>query len=135
MMDRCVGYGANLDTMAKGLPCMPSTVVYGHTASRGLDINRWTFGLDTGCVSCIRVPRTRRSLIIRCSGLRSDVDGTRVRPPSSSYLLVTTRGGQHRRYPCTHFRRRKPGSTLPIIKAQDQVWGQRTSHQGFHRGG
>lgn len=73
MMDRCVGYKANLDTMAKGLPCMPSTVVYGHTASRGLDVNRWTFGLDTGCVSSIRVPGKSRSLIIDNSLLRFTV--------------------------------------------------------------
>lgn len=58
MMDRCVGYEADLDAMAKGLPCMPASVVYGHTASRDLDINRWSFGLDTGCVGPIRVPRT-----------------------------------------------------------------------------
>jgi len=57
MMDRCVGFNANLDVMAKGLPCMPASVVYGHVASRGLDVNRWSFGLDTGCVSRIRVPQ------------------------------------------------------------------------------
>lgn len=33
------------------LPCYPSTTVYGHSAARGLDIKRWTFGLDSGCVS------------------------------------------------------------------------------------
>lgn len=32
------------------LPCLPSTVVYGHAASRDLDIKRWTVGLDTGCL-------------------------------------------------------------------------------------
>ncbi|CAA7267027.1 unnamed protein product [Cyclocybe aegerita] len=32
------------------LPCYPSSVVYGHAASRGLDIKRWSFGIDTGCV-------------------------------------------------------------------------------------
>lgn len=32
------------------LPCRPSTVVYGHAASRDLDIKRWTVGLDTGCL-------------------------------------------------------------------------------------
>ncbi|KAK7696264.1 hypothetical protein QCA50_000917 [Cerrena zonata] len=32
------------------LRCRPSTVVYGHSASRGLDIKRWTKGLDTGCL-------------------------------------------------------------------------------------
>ncbi|KAG2340721.1 Metallo-dependent phosphatase [Suillus weaverae] len=32
------------------LPCYPSTVVYGHAAGRGLDVKRWSVGLDTGCV-------------------------------------------------------------------------------------
>lgn len=31
------------------LTCYPFTVVYGHAASRGLDIKRWSIGLDTGC--------------------------------------------------------------------------------------
>lgn len=35
----------------KKLPCYPSTVVYGHAAARGLDIKRWSKGLDSGCVS------------------------------------------------------------------------------------
>lgn len=34
----------------KELPCHPFSVIYGHCASRGLDIDRWTFGLDSGCV-------------------------------------------------------------------------------------
>ncbi|KAG8967152.1 hypothetical protein FRB90_010904 [Tulasnella sp. 427] len=34
----------------KYLPCYPTTVVYGHAAKRGLDIKRWTKGIDTGCV-------------------------------------------------------------------------------------
>ena len=32
------------------LPCYPSTVVYGHAAFRGLDVRRWSIGLDSGCV-------------------------------------------------------------------------------------
>ncbi|KAH9945386.1 uncharacterized protein BXZ73DRAFT_86878 [Epithele typhae] len=32
------------------LPCYPSTAVYGHAASRDLDVRRWTVGLDTGCL-------------------------------------------------------------------------------------
>lgn len=32
------------------LPCYPSTVVYGHAATRGLDVKRWSMGLDTGCL-------------------------------------------------------------------------------------
>ena len=35
----------------KKLPCKPSTVVYGHAASRGLHVKRWSIGVDTGCVS------------------------------------------------------------------------------------
>lgn len=31
-------------------PCEPSTVVYGHAATRGLDIKRYSMGLDTGCL-------------------------------------------------------------------------------------
>lgn len=32
------------------LPCHPVSIIYGHTAAKGLDIKRWTFGLDSGCV-------------------------------------------------------------------------------------
>ncbi|KDQ59293.1 hypothetical protein JAAARDRAFT_658792 [Jaapia argillacea MUCL 33604] len=60
-MSRCSGYTSHLapgqddgeegggGVMGGGLPCLPSTVVYGHTASRGLDVNRWSVGLDSGC--------------------------------------------------------------------------------------
>ncbi|KAH7884323.1 Metallo-dependent phosphatase-like protein [Phlebopus sp. FC_14] len=34
---------------ATSLPCYASTVVYGHAAARGLDIKRWSVGIDTGC--------------------------------------------------------------------------------------
>ena len=37
------------------LSCLPMNVVFGHTASRGLDVKRWTFGLDAGCVSLGRL--------------------------------------------------------------------------------
>ncbi|TFK75219.1 Metallo-dependent phosphatase [Pluteus cervinus] len=48
-MSNCQGYQ---DTVSKdALPCYPSTVVYGHAASRGLDIKRWTVGIDSGCVT------------------------------------------------------------------------------------
>ncbi|KAF7424188.1 hypothetical protein PC9H_009491 [Pleurotus ostreatus] len=57
-MSRCDGFehGLSFDDdhttskKRKALPCHPSTVVYGHAASRGLDIKRWTVGLDSGCV-------------------------------------------------------------------------------------
>ena len=32
------------------LPCEPATIVYGHAATRALDVKRWSMGLDTGCV-------------------------------------------------------------------------------------
>ncbi|KAF9507139.1 hypothetical protein BS47DRAFT_1351987 [Hydnum rufescens UP504] len=32
------------------LVCHPFTVIYGHAAARGLDIKKWSIGLDTGCV-------------------------------------------------------------------------------------
>jgi len=31
------------------LPCYASTVIYGHAATRGLDIKNWSKGLDSGC--------------------------------------------------------------------------------------
>lgn len=52
-MSRCGGYKRELQTSKAALPCYPSTVVYGHAASRGLDIKRWSIGLDSGCVSKI----------------------------------------------------------------------------------
>ncbi|KAI0322580.1 Metallo-dependent phosphatase-like protein [Amylostereum chailletii] len=54
VMPRCVGYEKLTHGKSvvndKFLPCHPSTVIYGHTASRGLDVHRWTVGLDSGCV-------------------------------------------------------------------------------------
>jgi hypothetical protein len=32
------------------LSCYPFTTIYGHAASRGLVVKRWSFGLDSGCV-------------------------------------------------------------------------------------
>lgn len=48
------------------LPCYPSTVVYGHTASRRLDLKRWSKGIDTGCV-CLTIPRTFLKLLMLIS--------------------------------------------------------------------
>ncbi|KAG9102477.1 hypothetical protein FRC06_001984 [Ceratobasidium sp. 370] len=39
----------------RSLPCKDVTVVYGHAASRGLDIKKWSKGLDTGCVYNIKL--------------------------------------------------------------------------------
>ncbi|THH08923.1 hypothetical protein EW145_g2372 [Phellinidium pouzarii] len=37
------------DKLKTSLPCNPLTIIYGHAASRGLDIRRWSKGLDSGC--------------------------------------------------------------------------------------
>ena len=71
-MNRCVGYNQEIahdavdgdreeEEISSGkkkdskktfkLPCYPSTVIYGHAAKRGLDVKRWSIGLDSGCVS------------------------------------------------------------------------------------
>jgi hypothetical protein len=50
VISQCSGFERDGQGEKSPLPCYPSTVVYGHTASRGLDVHRWTMGLDTGCV-------------------------------------------------------------------------------------
>jgi Icc-related predicted phosphoesterase len=47
-MSKCSGKSGEAYHPAS-LPCYPFTVVYGHVAGRGLDIKRWSIGLDTGC--------------------------------------------------------------------------------------
>ncbi|EKM58314.1 uncharacterized protein PHACADRAFT_140136 [Phanerochaete carnosa HHB-10118-sp] len=53
-MNACKGYDVEAATRSEPrgyeLPCHPATVVYGHAATRGLDIKRWSMGLDTGCL-------------------------------------------------------------------------------------
>jgi hypothetical protein len=58
-MDKCAGFKNNGLAMNRDLeestkhdklPCYPISAIYGHTASKGLDIHRWTFGLDSGCI-------------------------------------------------------------------------------------
>ncbi|KAL1744472.1 Metallo-dependent phosphatase-like protein [Schizophyllum fasciatum] len=50
-MKSCVGYDENVAKHTdRELPCLPSTVVYGHAAARGLDVKRWSIGLDSGAV-------------------------------------------------------------------------------------
>ncbi|TFK45831.1 Metallo-dependent phosphatase [Heliocybe sulcata] len=62
--EEAVKKGKNRD----GLPCMPSTVVYGHTAKRGLDVHRWTVGLDSGCSH----GRSLTALVVSGADLASD---------------------------------------------------------------
>lgn len=53
-MGHCVGFNnehSNTSSRKKHpLPCYPLSVVYGHSAARGLDVKRWTVGLDSGCI-------------------------------------------------------------------------------------
>ncbi|KEP51176.1 calcineurin-like phosphoesterase superfamily protein [Rhizoctonia solani 123E] len=52
------GWADWIETELKGvksLPCKDVTVIYGHTASKGLDIKKWSKGLDTGCVYNLRL--------------------------------------------------------------------------------
>src|SRR6266702_1892930 len=72
-MSRCAGFEPSAQVGGDSLPCYPSTVVYGHTASRGLDIHRWTVGLDTGCVRDSSIPFFVSNK--PCPGLRSQAHG------------------------------------------------------------
>lgn len=67
------------DSLRKSLPCYPASVIHGHAASRGLDINRFSFGLDTGCVRSLFFIVTCLYLL-SCAGLRSKVDRYDPRP-------------------------------------------------------
>ncbi|KLO14357.1 Metallo-dependent phosphatase [Schizopora paradoxa] len=59
IMELCDGYDdfwedqriiqADHDDRVDKLPCYASTVIYGHAATRGLDIKKWSKGLDSGC--------------------------------------------------------------------------------------
>ncbi|KAI0259903.1 Metallo-dependent phosphatase-like protein [Gloeopeniophorella convolvens] len=83
VISRCVGFdSATAQGKATTLPCHPSTVVYGHAASRGLDVNRWSIGLDTGCVYGRRLTALiletahehRRAIPPRIRVVRDDID-------------------------------------------------------------
>ncbi|KAJ7158725.1 Metallo-dependent phosphatase [Mycena filopes] len=57
-MEMCAGFEfdrrkhrAQRSSKEAELPCYPATVVYGHAASRGLDVKRWSVGLDSACVT------------------------------------------------------------------------------------
>jgi hypothetical protein len=49
-MARCKGFETDLKPKPRPLVCHPSTVIYGHAAARGLDVKRWSIGLDSGCI-------------------------------------------------------------------------------------
>ncbi|KAJ7104108.1 calcineurin-like phosphoesterase [Mycena belliarum] len=49
----CQGFDQQLrltEHSKNALPCYPATVIYGHAAARGLDVKRWSVGLDSACV-------------------------------------------------------------------------------------
>jgi len=93
-MSRCDGFNQDLAAKPKDdlLPCYPSSVIYGHTASRGLVVNRWSFGIDTGCVyngrlTALVLGRNSRSLSLKRQGPGGedyendyDVDGVKSYP-------------------------------------------------------
>jgi len=71
-MLRCAGFNKDVlsaEAAKELLPCYPSTVVYGHSASRGLDVNRWSIGLDTGCVY-----KRRLSALVLGSGVEKPLE-------------------------------------------------------------
>ncbi|KAF8206389.1 hypothetical protein K438DRAFT_1931587 [Mycena galopus ATCC 62051] len=52
-MSLCEGFDQHMHLTKHdktALPCYPATVVYGHAAARGLDVKRWSVGLDSGCI-------------------------------------------------------------------------------------
>jgi len=54
IMKQCGGFDVgSSQSRGKGpttLPCLPFTIVYGHAATRGKDIRKWSKGVDSGCV-------------------------------------------------------------------------------------
>jgi hypothetical protein len=69
IMKQCHGYHHasteehpdELGSASLHLSCLPISIVFGHFASRGLDVKRWSFGLDDGCVSLARYIPARSS--------------------------------------------------------------------------
>jgi len=85
-MSKCSGKSGEAYHPAS-LPCYPFTVVYGHVAGRGLDIKRWSIGLDTGCVSETK-SCTRGLTDIMCS--RTAVDCQLLSSIEAPSLLLHT---------------------------------------------
>lgn len=86
VMDMCDGYDdfwdvqddlrgdlrGDRDREVNKLPCYASTVIYGHAATRGLDIKKWSKGLDTGCV---RVSHFSLLLALELTNIRRRMGG------------------------------------------------------------
>ncbi|RXK35168.1 hypothetical protein M231_07580 [Tremella mesenterica] len=103
-MKRCRGEGAWTDTKTSSeyaghgvnqgdmnqlskLPCSPITVIYGHAAGRGLDIKRFSKGIDTGCVY-------GKQLTVLIIGDTSGLEGEKVRVGDHEGLLVNEECGK-----------------------------------------
>ncbi|KAG1883412.1 Metallo-dependent phosphatase-like protein [Suillus subluteus] len=80
IMNKCSGFHASntrlgsvtrLTGQLAHLPCYASTVVYGHAATRGLDVKRWSVGLDTGC----SVGRRLSALVLDAKSFPSGASG------------------------------------------------------------
>lgn len=64
------------------LPCRDVTVVYGHAASRGLDLKKWSKGLDTGCVYNLKLT----SLVLGKRWKSTDsVNSTQIEEDAETY--------------------------------------------------
>ena len=76
------------------LPCVPTTVLYGHAAGWGLDLKPWSKGLDTGCVSTYS-HFSLYSMTDRLIGIRTPVDSTCARTafrPHGRHRFASERG-------------------------------------------
>ncbi|KIY44046.1 hypothetical protein FISHEDRAFT_67746 [Fistulina hepatica ATCC 64428] len=73
VISQCHGFDGFEDNASadSSLQCMPSTVVYGHSAARGLDAKRWSVGLDTGCILITLQVYTRRLTALVVQPLKS----------------------------------------------------------------
>jgi hypothetical protein len=71
---KCRGFGIDYLDKKEGLPCYPITVVYGHAASRGVDLKRYSKGLDSGCVR----GRQLSAIVLSQKGEADLVDGEDV---------------------------------------------------------
>ncbi|KIJ66863.1 hypothetical protein HYDPIDRAFT_86022 [Hydnomerulius pinastri MD-312] len=68
---------------ASPLQCFPSMVVYGHAAARGLDVKRWSIGIDTGCTNNRRLT----ALVLDKQSLSSkNLDVDTALSPHTSYV-------------------------------------------------
>jgi hypothetical protein len=95
MGDDDTGRVADTEAKRKGLSCMPMTVVYAHTAVLGLDLRRWTLGLDSGCVRTFTLSLSRP--LICKAGLRPGTLRAHHRQPECEHLYQGARADGVRR--------------------------------------